>query len=368
MPGSLRLACIGGFLGSGKTTMMISLGRRLIEAHGRRVAIVTNDQGDVLVDSKIVKDLGFEYAEVLHGCFCYRFPEFITSVHEIMAKLHPDVVLAEPVGSCTDLLATVYAPLRRYYSGEITLAPYTVLVDSSTLLRYHRKYNLLSPKDPLGFLLSWQIKEAEILAINKVDLVSAEELAEVETLVRRLNDEAVVLHTSAKTGYNLDALADMLLHREHRPRTAIEVDYDTYGTAEAKLGWFNGSWKISLKRRLRLEDLVRDLVLETARRIEYMGGLVVHLKVSFWTGEGSAKASYVLTGESVDFTGTVPPPSDEVNVIMNIRALLEPEAITDCVRKALEAVALRYDADYSDWVASSFKPSYPKPYYRLPET
>ncbi|RLI28730.1 hypothetical protein DRO58_01535 [Candidatus Bathyarchaeota archaeon] len=368
MPGRLRLACIGGFLGSGKTTMMINLGRRLVEKHGRRVAIITNDQGDVLVDSKIVRDFGFEYAEVLHGCFCCRFPEFITSVHEIMAKLHPDVVLAEPVGSCTDLLATVYAPLRRYYSGEITLAPYTVLVDASTILRYHGKYDLLSPKDPLGSLLSWQIKEAEIIAINKVDLVSAENLAEVENLVRRLNSEAEVLRTSAKTGYNLDVLTDMLLSREHKPRPTIEVDYDTYGTAEAKLGWFNGSWKLSSKHRLKLENLIGDLVLETAKRIEDLGGLVVHLKVSFWTGEGSAKASYVLTEESVDFTGTVPPPSDEVDVIMNIRALLEPEAITDCVKKALEAVALKYDAEYSNWVASSFKPSYPKPYYRLPQT
>ena len=64
-------------------------------------------------------------------------PDFIGSIHELITKIKPDIVLAEPVGSCTDLLATVYAPLRRYYGGKISLAPYTVLVDASTILEFN---------------------------------------------------------------------------------------------------------------------------------------------------------------------------------------------------------------------------------------
>ncbi|MGB9659770.1 MAG: GTP-binding protein [Nitrososphaerales archaeon] len=367
MTEKVKLAFIGGFLGAGKTSVMIELGKKLTLS-GRRVALITNDQGEVLVDTKTIRDLGLPCAEVLKGCFCCKFPDFIDSLHEILAKIKPDVILAEPVGSCTDLLATVYAPLRKYYKEEISLSPFLVLVDASTILNYNQKFNLILPRAPLGFLISWQIKEADIVGINKSDLVKNSQLTEVKNLLSDINQEAELVPLSAKTGYNLDELMKILMEREHPTRSSIDVDYDLYGTAEIELGWFNGSWKVTSENNISPEEFVRDLMIETAKKIESKGGQVIHLKLNFSTMEGSAKASLINLEQGVGFTNVLPPPSKVIDIIMNIRARFDPDGVTECVREALKLVTLRHKAEYSDWFAKSFRPAFPRPYYRLPRT
>jgi G3E family GTPase len=366
MKKKVKLAFIGGFLGAGKTSVMIELGKRLTLL-GERVALITNDQGEVLVDTRTIKDFGFPCAEVLKGCFCCKFPDFINSLHEILAKIKPNVILAEPVGSCTDLLATVYAPLAQYYEDEISLSPFLVLVDASMILNYNRKFNLILPRAPLGFLISWQIKEADIVGINKVDLVKEPQLIEIRNLLSEINEGIELIPLSAKTGYNLDKLVKIMLENEHQPRPSVEVNYDVYGTAETELGWFNGSWKIISEETIRPEEFVRDLTIETAKRIESKDGQIMHLKINFSTKEGSAKASLINLEQGISFTNTLPPPSKAIDIIMNVRAKLDPDSITECVRETLRTVALNYKVEYSDWFAKSFRPSFPKPYYRLPK-
>jgi hypothetical protein len=286
----------------------------------------------------------------------------------MLAEVKPDVILAEPVGSCTDLLATVYAPLRRYYSGEISLAPYVVLVDASTVLEFDEEFGIVSPKASQGYLYSWQLQEAEIVAINKVDLVSEERLAKVEDLVRRVNEAAEVIKISAKTGYNLDKLADILLSREHVPRRCLEINYDIYGAAEAALGWLNGSFKLHADTAIELSAFVRDLMTEIAEAVRREGGEIVHLKVNFSTREGAAKASLVTLEQGVDILGEVPPPDKEASILINARARINPDVLLRCVEDSVKSVVKKYGASYSDWLASSFSPAFPRPYYRLSET
>ncbi|MCP8309337.1 MAG: hypothetical protein H3Z54_11710, partial [archaeon] len=279
-----------------------------------------------------------------------------------------DVILAEPVGSCTDLLATVYAPLRQYYRDEISLSPFLVLVDASTILDYNRRFNLILPRAPLGFLISWQIKEADVIGVNKMDLVRELQFLEIKKLLSNINQGAELISLSARTGYNLDNLVKMLMEKEHYTRSSVDVDYDLYGAAEAELGWFNGSWMVAFEKTIRLDKFVKDLMIETAKRIEDKGGQVVHLKINFSTVEGSAKASLVNLEQGVDFTNTLPPPSKAMDIIMNIRARLDPDGITECVLEALKTVASGHKAEYFDWFAKSFRPAFPRPYYRLPRT
>jgi len=111
MTESVKVALVGGFLGSGKTTLLIEVGKRLVSEHGKRVAIITNDQGEVLVDTKTAKDAGLAATEVVGGCFCCRFPNFIDSVDKMLKEAKPHIILAEPVGSCMDISATVIGPL-----------------------------------------------------------------------------------------------------------------------------------------------------------------------------------------------------------------------------------------------------------------
>ena len=74
----------------------------------------------------------------LGGCFCCRFSDLMDSAERLRAH-EPDVILAEPVGSCIDISATVLQPIKRYYGDRYRLAPFTVLVDPQ------RAHELLAP-------------------------------------------------------------------------------------------------------------------------------------------------------------------------------------------------------------------------------
>jgi len=366
----VKLAAIGGFLGSGKTTLMLELGKKLASDMGKTVAMVTNDQGEVLVDTNIIRDYGFAVTEVVGGCFCCKFPDFVTHIREMAQEVNPDVILAESVGSCTDLLATVYAPLMRYYKGEFSLSPFTVLVDAATVLSFNEKRNLLSPSTATGSLYSWQIKEGDIVAINKTDLVSESDLQKIEDFLRKLNGEAEIIRVSVKSGFNVDELLNMLMSREHKSRPTItrKIDYDTYAFAEAELGWFDGIYRIFSDQTLRIDSLIEDLLKEINRKVENCKGMIVHAKARFSTEEGSAKASLVISDEFLDMTGKVPLLSKEADVILNIRAAIDPTVLTNIVKASLRAITSKYNARYGDWSATSFRPGYPKPYYRLIHT
>lgn len=361
MVNNAKVAIIGGFLGAGKTTTMIQVGRKLILEFGKRAAIITNDQGEVLVDTKIVKEFGFIVAEVLYGCFCCRFPDFIVSAHEILAETAPDVILAEPVGSCIDLPATVYTPLRQYYHNEFSLAPLIVLVDASRILSISSK-NPFPPIEAIEYLASRQIQEAEVVGVNKIDLVPRHQLMHIKDLIRKLNNRAEILMFSAKTGVGLDKLLDQILHKEHNPYSYPKVDYNVYAAAEAELGWFNGSWNVKAEQEFEAKEFIKDLLIETANKIKKREGEVAHLKVYFTSDKGSTKASLVTLYE-VDFTGDVQDLVQGGDVTMNARVALGPEGVTLCIREALEVVASKYSARYSDWKAKSISPPPPKPYY-----
>jgi G3E family GTPase len=126
----VKLIFAGGFLGSGKTTALASLAKRLIERH-MRVGFITNDQSENLVDTVIVRqmltELGVPVEEVVKGCFCCKFDELIAHVEKILAH-DPDVLMGEPVGSCTDFVAAVANPIKIQYKGAFRFAPFWCLV------------------------------------------------------------------------------------------------------------------------------------------------------------------------------------------------------------------------------------------------
>ena len=123
-----RYLMIGGFLGAGKTTAVARLARRLTD-QGRRVGLICNDQSSGLVDTALLRSKGFSVEEIAGGCFCCRFNSLLEAAGKLTRETRPDVFVAEPVGSCTDLVATVSYPLRRIYGDRFTIAPLSVLVD-----------------------------------------------------------------------------------------------------------------------------------------------------------------------------------------------------------------------------------------------
>lgn len=123
-----RLIMTGGFLGAGKTTLLLSLGERLA-SRGLRVGLVTNDQAGGLVDTSLGRAHDLAVEEIAGGCFCCRFNSLLEAAAALGREQAADILLAEPVGSCTDLVATVSLPLEQLHGERFALAPFSVVLD-----------------------------------------------------------------------------------------------------------------------------------------------------------------------------------------------------------------------------------------------
>ncbi len=200
-----RLILVGGFLGAGKTTLLAQATQRLV-GQGKRVGLVTNDQAANLVDTAILQRSGAPVQEVAGGCFCCRFENLLASLDKLREQGHPDVLIGEPVGSCTDLSATVLQPIKDAYRDRFRVAPFSVLVDVRQVRTLDRLRRSLADKTPsrlpasVMYIYRKQLEEADLIVLNKADLLSPGELAELEGSLKEAFPRAPVLAMSALRG------------------------------------------------------------------------------------------------------------------------------------------------------------------------
>src|SRR5919202_3078106 len=156
----IRFVMVGGFLGAGKTTTLARLGRHYL-AKGRRVGLVTNDQAQDLVDTTSLRAQGFPVQEVPGACFCCKFDELVAQAGDLQQAERPDVILAEPVGSCTDLVATVVQPLKDLCGDRFQVAPYSVIFKPSHGLRILRNDAGAGFSPKAAYIFRKQLEEAD---------------------------------------------------------------------------------------------------------------------------------------------------------------------------------------------------------------
>jgi len=259
MSHKIRFVMIGGFLGAGKTTTMSQLARHY-QSQGLNVGIVTNDQAAGLVDTENLRSQGFHVGEVAGACFCCQFDNLIETVSELGADQKPDVLLAEPVGSCTDLVATVIQPIKQLLGAEFEIAPYAVILKPShgrKILRNEAKAGF-SPK--AAYILKKQLEEADAILINRIDELEESEIEELAQLVSENCPEVPVIRMSAKTGQGVDGLIELLGQQGDFGRRILDIDYDIYAEGEAELGWLNSSLRVQADEAFALDELLLEII------------------------------------------------------------------------------------------------------------
>ncbi|SHK41997.1 CobW family GTP-binding protein [Thermocrinis minervae] len=154
---------VTGFLGSGKTTFLINSVRRHFE--GRRVAIVVNELGEVGVDGKILQGIYSDVMEIAEGCICCSLhAEFQKALSEIKEKFNPEILFVETSGA-----AEPFPVMLSLQSLGCSVEGVACIVDSKNFLEYK--------DDPVA---KHQIGSSNILILNKIDLVSQDQLKQVE--------------------------------------------------------------------------------------------------------------------------------------------------------------------------------------------
>jgi G3E family GTPase len=359
---------IGGFLGAGKTTAVARLARRLTD-QGLQVGLITNDQGSDLVDTVMLRSRGFATEEIPGGCFCCRFNSLAEAAHKLTATARPDVFIAEPVGSCTDLVATVTYPLRRIYGDNFSIAPLSVLVDPIRALRVFGLEPGGKFSEKVLYIYRKQLEEADIIVINKCDLLDAARRQTLRGKLAREFPSAEVFEVSARQGDGLDSWFNRITTAEQTARLAMEVDYELYAEGEALLGWLNCTVQLEGRDPFDANAALQRLAGEMQTRLEREGAEVAHLKMTFSPEEGLAGIAVINLVRN-DYVAEVSLVLDEpVNggqLIINLRAEAAPDLLRDSVRDALAALAghvagLEARLEHLE----HFRPGKPQPTHRI---
>ncbi len=356
---STRIAIIGGFLGAGKTTLLVNLAKRFRQ-EGKSVAIIMNDQGEVLVDTQFARQAGFETAEVLKGCFCCKFPELIDNARKLVSANRPDIILAEPVGSCTDLLATVVAPLKFRFPEEFNVAPLVVLLDST------RISDEVEDEGSLGaYLRKHQVQEAEVIVLSKTDLIAVDEIDGLLKVIGDMNPGARVIPYSGISQQGIAEIAELLASKDKSLKRPVDVDYELYARAEAELGWYNGSYDFELPNETDTYDLATNILRNVAQSFE--NGQIAHVKLLLDSSTSAMKMSLVFSDIGVDGVKGGRKAKGKVSLRMNGRVLSTPDRLKDVMRHSVMNVLERSGAVGLSFKDDCFSPGRPNPTYRMKE-
>lgn len=361
-----RYIMVGGFLGAGKTTAMLRFGQHLKDI-GLRVGLVTNDQSSGLVDTTMLAASGFPVEEITGGCFCCRFGSLTDAAERLTSRATPDVFLAEPVGSCTDLKATVSYPLRRMYGDNFSVAPFSVLVDPGRALRVLGVEPGRRFTDKVQYVYMKQLEEADVVIINKVDAIEPERIAALRAALETRFPRAAIFEVSAKIGAGLEPWFSHVVNATDSDTANLEIDYDEYATGEALLGWLNCTARVSgpsFDGNAWLMGLVTDI----QRRLRGRNIEIAHLK-STLSPEDQDTFLCVVNAVSSD-TPPVSPfsleaPIEAGEVIINLRAEGDPDVLKEEASAALDACAREVGLTLAVEHIEHFRPGRPVPTHRV---
>jgi len=361
-----RYIMVGGFLGAGKTTAILQIAERL-KAEGRRVGLITNDQSVGLVDTAMLGARDFPVEEITGGCFCCKFNSLLEAARNLTRDAQPDVFIAEPVGSCTDLKATVSYPLRRMYGDDYSIAPLSVLVDPIRAMRILGLEKGKNFSEKVIYIYLKQLEEAEIIVVNKCDLLTKARLDALTAALQSRFPGKQIQHMSARQGTNVDGWMHSIASGELAHGQSMDVDYDTYAEGEALLGWMNCTATLHAENPFNGNEFVEKLAQALQKRMSATAAEVAHLKMTLTPDEGNDLAVLNLVRNDVqpELSHTLAEPLEAGELIVNLRAEVAPEFLRDATVQALEAVAKTAKVSANVDHLEAFRPGRPTPTHRL---
>ncbi|PYI96296.1 MAG: cobalamin biosynthesis protein P47K [Verrucomicrobia bacterium] len=173
------ITLITGPLGSGKTTLL----RHILDIHPAKIAIVMNEFGEIAIDTKVIEGKNVRIAELGGGCVCCSLlGEFEAAIGEIIEKVAPDRIVVETTGLAEPeaLVFNIQEALPQCrLDGVISV------IDADMLVRFPE----------LGHTTRLQIEGADILLLNKIDLVEPAQIEPLETKLHEINPTAAIVRT-----------------------------------------------------------------------------------------------------------------------------------------------------------------------------
>jgi G3E family GTPase len=196
----MKLIQFAGFLGSGKTTLILKLGKKLSVERGKKVNIIVNDFGEVDIDGEVIKQYGLDTLEIAGGCVCCTMASsLVKTLDKLKENFDPDFVILEPSGIAYPAQITESLDRSGTPRGLIF-----VLVDISRFEETIRFKGIILGRR--------QVKESDIIILNKIDLAESEKVVKQSIdFLKEVNPTAEILTHSDENDATLEPIIDRLI-------------------------------------------------------------------------------------------------------------------------------------------------------------
>lgn len=335
-----KFAVCSGFLGAGKTTVMMALSQRTLDNHGK-IAMICNDLGsEDLADNRYAALQGCNVSELTGSCICYQREKLAARLDRLFDQEGCELVLSDIPGFGVGALDHVYHGLRQDYPGRYDLAPFLVVVEMRTL-----NY-LQEGEDPdLRYILHTQLLEADLIALNKCDLLSAEEQRRGLSYLKKAYPHACALGVSALTGQGIDILARKLMQGTASLRKP-DIGYGgaQFCRAMGRMSEFN----CRFFAQVCCNDFdgtasLCDLAERVRTGVRAVGGDIPHLKLLAWSPDGDfARVDLLGVDRPVEICKSFEGPHESLAVILNSSAACDSVTLQNVMSTSISGMAERF--------------------------
>ena len=338
----IRFMVMSGFLGAGKTTTMIALGMHMGKTYGKP-GIIANDLGANLVDTNLTQTSGCTVEEIASGCICYQMDNTIDKIRRLMVRDGCVFVMSDIPGLGVGALDHTYHRLADDCADWITLAPFTVLVEPKTveILRS-------GAGGDLRYLYDTQLVEADLIVLNKCDLLDAGQREADLAWLKEHYPLAEVIAISALKEEGLEALSRALAEGKASMRRP-DIGYG----GEAFLAAMGHMCEFYLQYHAVVccndfdgNAYLLDMARAVQQGVKAAGHDIPHLKLLAWEPEGDfGKADLLGTDREVEVPHRFERPCTELAVILNASADCPAAELEKLVTETVKAVSDRYQLE-----------------------
>lgn len=355
----MKMHLLSGFLGSGKTTAIQYACHELIKTQ-KKVGVITNDQGISLVDGDFFEHLNIPNRQVVNGCFCCNYNDLDKSIQSLITTNKPDIIFAESVGSCTDIVATVVKPLFNFYPEvQVTFSTFADV----RLLRILLKGDAHIFDESVTYIYFKQLEETDIIVISKIDLIDNETLREIKQMMNEKYGDKILLYQNSLDPICIQQWLHVLDNQLIEKPPSLQIDYEVYGDGEAKLAWHDQAIEIYSPNYNALQAAV-NLMRKIYQNIHLNKYPVGHLKFLL-NGEKKISFTYALDEELLDTIENKK--NHAATLLINARVQASPERLSQLISEAIKEIEIKSNCKIGVKSLASFQPGFPRPTYRIAE-
>jgi G3E family GTPase len=193
----MRIIIVSGFLGCGKTTLILALAREMVRK-GEKVAIIENDFGRVNIDSQIMENAGLQVRELSMGCICCTLgPDFLMNLKELAIRYSPDTIIVEPSGIANS--DAILGSLEHYSGPPFEDVKVVYIIDGP-------RFSSMLPAFEVGLINN--LKMANFVCINKFDETGKQDADIIKDWLGKRKLTKPVVHLSLRTNVGLDLVME----------------------------------------------------------------------------------------------------------------------------------------------------------------